>query len=358
MADTNDGSIAVQVGDLDTVQVSVDDKTADKLKEGQKAVEAQKRTRTRVSPDPILPEGPSPDQALAEAQAFAKQQEDARKAAEATAIAERARADAAEQGRQQALKESQEYQERANNSELTLIENRIASAQSELTALQDSYTRAAEAGEFKTLAEIQVKMSRVAATLDRHEAMKADIEANPRQTQTTEGAVVQPQTTNAVEQHLSQYAPAAQSWLRQHLDCLPPQFGGDATKHNKMMGGHYAALAKGFSANSEPYFKEIEAALNPPTQAQPQPVQQPTSQAAVVQPAGERSAPPMAAPVSHDAPASSSQPRSTREVRLTKDQQEMAKLSFPHLPEAEAFGIYARNLLELEAEGKIGRLTH
>ena len=36
----------------------------------------------------------------------------------------------------------------------------------------------------------------------------------------------------------------------------------------------------------------------------------------------------------------------------------MAKVSFPHLPEAQAYGQYARNLIELEAEGKIGRLTH
>jgi hypothetical protein len=40
------------------------------------------------------------------------------------------------------------------------------------------------------------------------------------------------------------------------------------------------------------------------------------------------------------------------------DQQEMAKASWPHLPPQEAFGLYARNLLELEAEGKMGRTTH
>jgi hypothetical protein len=36
----------------------------------------------------------------------------------------------------------------------------------------------------------------------------------------------------------------------------------------------------------------------------------------------------------------------------------MAKVSFPHLPEQQAYGQYARNLIELEAEGKLGRLTH
>jgi hypothetical protein len=33
-------------------------------------------------------------------------------------------------------------------------------------------------------------------------------------------------------------------------------------------------------------------------------------------------------------------------------------MAFPHLPESQAYGQYARNLVELEAEGKIGRLTH
>ena len=349
-----DNDITVQVDDLDTIQVAVDGEAPNAAE--QKTIEAkEKRTRTkRVSPE--LPEGPSPDEALAQAQAFAKQQEDARKAAEATAAAERARADAAEAARQHALKQNEEYQERANNSELTLIESRIASAQNELAALQDSYTRAAEAGEFKQMGEIQVKLSRAAAALDRHEALKAELEANPRQA-ATEGAVVAPQQhSSPAEQHLMQYAPAAQNWLRQHMDCLPPQFGGDTTKHNKMMEGHYSALAKGFTANSEPYFKEIESHVTPIVASQV------TSAAAETQPAvtaQQRSAPIPAAPATRDAPSASGQPqRNSRSVQLTKDQQEMAKLSFPHLKEQEAFGLYARNLLELEAEGKIGRLTH
>ena len=359
-----DDTIAVQVDDLDTVQVAVEDDNSTAKTEEQKVVEAKDKTRTRtkrVSPDasPAIPDGPSPDQALAEAQAFAKQQEDARKAAEQTAIAERQRADAAEAARQRAVKESEEHQERANNSQLTLVESRIASAQNEITALQDSFERAAEAGEFKKMGELQTKLARAAAALDRHEALKADLEANPPQN-TTEGAVTA-STGSPAEQHLAQYAPAAQSWLRQHMDCLPPQFGGDSTKHSNMMKGHYSALAKGYATNSEPYFKEIEANINSAAAIEPATQQTAISKAADVQPAAApRAAPAPAAPPSRDAPLASGQApqRSSREVRLTKDQQEMAKLSFPHLKDAEAFGLYARNLLELEAEGKIGRLTH
>ena len=359
MAEPNDGSIEIDVDDPATVQVAGDDDNTPNLETQKVApkVEKEPRTRTRkASPDPLLPEGPTPDQALAEAQAYAKQQEDARRAAEATAASERQRADHAESARQAALKQAEEHAERASNTELNLIESRIASETSTLSALQDAYEKAAEAGEFKKMAELQTKMSRAASALDRFEAAKAEIEANPRQP-STEGAVTAPQPSSPVEQHLAGYAPAAQTWLRQHLDCLPPQFGGDSVKNSKMMAGHYSALAKGFSANSEPYFKEIETHLNPA--AEPI-VHQPTSKAAEVTPAVTHRAPPApSAPPSREAPqASGAAPRNARSVTLSKEQQEMARMSFPHMDEKAAYGLYARNLLELEAEGKIGRLTH
>lgn len=351
--------LEIELDNLDTVQVAVGGENPDSAAQTAES-KPKPRTRTaRVSPDPV-PSGPSPEEALAQAQAFAKQQEDARKAAEATAQAERERADRAEAARQTAIRQSEEHQERANNSELNLIESRIASAKGELEALEEAYTRAAEAGEFKEIAKLQTKMAKVAAALDRHEALKADLEANPR-TPTTEGAITAPQTvSNPQEQHLAGYAPAAQSWLRQHLDCLPPQVGGNAEKHNKMMQGHYAALAKGYAANSDIYFKEIESHINPTASTQ-EPAAQVTSKAADTVAAGtepRRAAPAPAAPVSRDAPSASGQTQNRTTVRLSKEQQEMAKLSFPHLKESEAYGQYARNLLELQEEGKIGRTTH
>lgn len=348
MADKDDDTISISVDDLNTVQVVVDE---DQLDEPKVEAKAKERTRTkRVSPD-----SDTPEDALAQAQAFGKQQEEARKAAEATALAERQRADNAERARLQAIKEAEEHQERANNSELTLIESRIASAQSELTALQDSYTHAAESGEFKQMGEIQVKLSRAAAALDRFEALKSELEANPKTVTTTEGRVTAEPQISVSEKALQGYAPAAQNWLRQHMDCLPPEVGGNATRNSLMMAGHFAAKAKGLAEGSDAYFKEIENHLDQETH--PTIVQQqamPTTQA--------RTAPPPAAPVSRDAPQANGQPqaRSVREVRLTKEQQEIARMSFggPNVTDQQAYGMYARNLLELEAEGKLGRTTH
>lgn len=353
MADKDD-DIEIDLEGGDDIEVELEDGTTPK-----KVVEAAKdkkepRTRKpRVSPD--LPDGPSPDEALAAAKAHAETEANARKAAEATANAERQRADNAEAARQRAVKESQEHQERANNTELSLLESSIASAESELASHQEAYERAAEAGEFKAMGAIQVKLSKAAAALDRLSAAKSDLEASPRGT--TEGRVLEPDSQlSAQEKHLRGYGPAAQNFLRQHMDCLPPEFGGDASKYNKMMAGHHAAKSQGLAEGTSEYFKVIESHISPPAAVVAETGvnnQQATSKAAIVREA-QPSAPP-----SREAPVAAGQvQRSTRSVTLTRDQQEMAKVSFPHLPEKEAYGQYARNLIELEAEGKIGRLTH
>lgn len=357
MAGKDDDSIAVEVDDLDSVTVDVSD---DANLKDQKVVEnkpvKEMRTRTpRVSPDPEPVTGPTPEQALIEAQAFAKQQEDGRRAAEATAATERQMREQAQRQASDAQRDAEQQRERATNSELAVIDNGIAAAQQQIDSLQEEYTRAAEAGEFSKMGQIQTKLSKAAAALDRLENNKATFDVTTRQT--TEGRVEAQTTTqlNAVDRYLSQFSPTAQSWLRQHPECMPSSVGGSDSKYNTMMQGHYAALSQNLREGSPEYFKAIEDHIVPPVQQAA-----PVSKAAEVQAAETRPAKQVipSAPPSREAPTAQGQPRNVREVRLTKDQQEMAKVSFPHLPEAQAFGQYARNLIELEAEGKIGRSTH
>jgi hypothetical protein len=82
MADVEDDGITVNVDDLDVVNVDVEDapklaQEPEHIKQEIKKAE-KKAKKERVSPEP---QGPSPEEVLAQAQAFAKQQEDARKAA-------------------------------------------------------------------------------------------------------------------------------------------------------------------------------------------------------------------------------------------------------------------------------------
>lgn len=364
MAKDDDG-IIVNVDDADVVVVEgvepVEPKVEAKPKEEPKPAK-------RVSPvaDQQIVAQTSPEDALTQAQAYAKKQEDGRIAAEATAQSERQQREEADRRAALAQQERDQQRERAENSELAILENGIAAATDAVASFEGEYTRAAEAGEFAKMATIQTKLARAASQLDRLENEKATYEASGKRSQTTEGRVdAQPVVQqSAFERYVSQFAPAAQTWLRQHPDCAPSDVGGNGDKNSLMMSGHYAALAKKIQPNSPEYFTLIEQHLGGQA-ASVVPAIDPAvaSRAAEIQVAGEPAKPRQAqpsAPVSRDVLAANGQPtpRNVREVRLTKDQQEMAKVSFPHLPEAQAFGQYARNLIELEAEGKIGRLTH
>lgn len=351
MADKDD--VVVNVDDPDTIVVNVDDVV---LTEDQPEVRAKPEPKPRKAR--VMPEetpGPSPDQVIEELRANADREKRAREAAEATAASERARADAAERNRVQAQKDAEEYQQRAESTEMTLIDGNIAAAQSDLEAQQDAYTRAAEAGEYAKMAQIQTKIAKAAAALDRYEDAKASLESSRAAASTRAAATPAPTApANQTEQFLASFSPVAQSWLRQHMDCLPPAYGGDFSKNAAMMEGHYAATRQRIAEGTPEYFRVIEEHLGlrqpvAPPQPAPEPPQ-PRTHTKVQH----------AAPPSREAPEASgqTQPRNVREVRLTKEQQEIARLTWPHKSDQEAFGLYATNLLAAMAEGKIGRTTH
>jgi len=300
------------------------------------------------------------DEVLVALQKTVENQKASLSAAEATALAERRRADNATQLAQQREQEAKQARESAENTELALITTGVDNATRELASAEEELERALEAGEFKKAAQAQTKVSKAASALDRLETAKAAYESGARKP-TTEGRVEAPQThLTPFEQYVSSFAPAAQAWLRAHPDCVPANVGGNTTSNAKMMKGHYAALAEGAEPNSPDYFRIIEETAG---------YRQPTSLAAETVEAGEEEVAPKpkpapkrlaqpSAPVTRDPPSATGVPRTTRTVSLTKDQQDAAKMSFPQLTPQQAFAQYARNLVELEAEGKLGRMTH
>lgn len=279
-----------------------------------------------------------------------------RKAAEETAASERRRADAA-------AAEAQSARERAQSQEATILAGKIESEQAAFDAAKRDLVAAHEEGDFVKVADAQSRMSQKAARIER---LTAEKEAAETRQPTHEGRVPQ----NTVEGYLSAYTPRAQSFLRAHMDCLPPEAGGDPKKNARMMEGHYAALRQGHAADSDNYFQVIESYLQDPdgapaaapAAAAAAPAS-PTSSAATLQPAA--AAPRPAAPVSrapHSANGGTSEPTS---VRLSKEQQEIALLSFPQRSGEQdaawrkrAFGNYAREYVKAKAEGAIGRMTH
>jgi len=332
--------------------------------------------------DPVVVTEPKPRQrevktnaaddaaaALTQAVKTAETEANARRAAEATALAERQAREQAQRLAAQSQEEAKGYREQAETSQLTIINSGIESATREVDAYGTEWERAQEAGEFSKAKEVLKKLTRASATLDRLEADKAAFVSGARKVQTTEGRVEAPQVSQSpFEQYVGGFDPKAQAWLRAHPECVPSQVGGDATKNANMMSGHYAAMAKGLQPNSDAYFQVIEEHTG---HRQPVTPAAPVSGAAnvieaespVTPKAKPRQAAP-SAPVSRDAPGPNGAPQS-RTVSLTPQQQDIALISFAQKQgetdtdfKKRAFGSYARELLAATAEGKIGRLTH
>lgn len=267
---------------------------------------------------------------------------------------------------QQHREQQQATQDEGAQRELALITQSLEGANSQLGTLEQELARQNEAGEFKEAAKTQGKIARLAAQVDRLEVEKTTFEANigQRRTPTHEGTVQPPGSKveqrqepgtigQQLERWLSTLDPPAAKWIREHPDCAPPNLGGTASGYKKMLAGHYAADAAGVETNSPEYFKMIEESVGL-RQKEPPPG---NNQQRRPQPPGARRPIP-GAPPSREAPGGSQTPGRTRQVRLSKDQQEAALLSFPHLKPQEALAAYARNLVELEAEGKMGRTSH
>ncbi len=351
------GETDVVVPDETVVEVALDGAEPPK-KEAGGEVSAEPPVEPKKSAPRIRPGEASPDK-------------DAHAALQQTLESERRLRTAAEQNaanaQQQAVHErntrltrEQELDQARQNLEaraLSEIDTGISNATKEIASTQKELSSALAEGNFERVAEVQTRLSRASAALDRYEAKKADYETSQQSRTTTEGAVTgdqqATQQASPFDRYIGGMEPAAQTWLRAHPDCAPPQVGGKADMNSKMMRGHYDALAQGFPANSENYFRVIEEStgFREPVKAEedeeaPPPPKQPKKQASP------------SAPPSREPPGSPPTGNS-RTVRLTLAEQEAARFSFPNLKtDQERFAEYAKNKVALDSEGKLGRTSH
>lgn len=359
-----DDEATVTIDVSDAPELAEVEKEQEGQEEQQQAAAEPKVERKRLKEPEKEEEDDEASKALAEAQALAAEEARKRQAAEARAAQEAQLRQAAERTAADSVKDADDARADRDQTQLALLESGIDSAQREVQAFESQLASAYEAGDFKAVASIQTKLSTAAAKVDRLTASKEAF-TNQAETRkaapTTEGRVVQ-QPSNQVESYLAQMAPAAQAWLREHPECMPSQLGGDATANSKMMAGHYAAQAQNIVPNTPDYFRIIEehtghrkamsAASTTKAADQEDEAERPAPKTAK-QPKVQPSAPPSREPLT-----ARGQPSGKVSVTLSKDEQEMAKLSFPTLPLNQAYAAYARNKIELQAEGKLGRTTH
>ena len=329
--------------------------------------EAEAKPEPKPAPQPRVrikePEPPAPDVAATKAlQEAVDNEKRLRQAAEQTAATERQRADQEAARRQTREQELEQARQNIETRELSAIEAGIASATQQIAGAQRELSAALAEGNFEKTAEVQTRLSKATAALDRWEDKKATYESGQQtRTAVAEGGAVEQQpvvtTVSQFERYIGGMQPAAQSWLRAHPECAPSSVGGKEEMNSKMMRGHYDALAQGFAPNSDKYFQVIEESTGYRKPA--------VVEAASAGEEGGETPPPakpskqkqLSAPPSREPPGSSST-GTTRTVRLTKEEQEAARFSFPNMEPAKAFAEYAKNKVALDAEGKLGRTSH
>jgi hypothetical protein len=366
MAKEQDDQAVVEVPEEGVVEIQLDGaEGTEPEKKPEPKVETKKEPlpRVRIKDPPAA----DPDKVRADLEASVATERRLRQQAEATATA--ATQEAQRLARENTSRAAQLLTARENQeaAQLQTLETGIANATSQIDSAKKEVAAAMTEGNFEKVAEAQTKLSKASATLDRLEATKEDFvagkatrDAAAEATTTDEGATTI--VPSPIEQYVAKMAPKSQQWLRDHPDYAPTSFGGDDAKNAKMLRGHYDALSQGYAANSDDYFRVIEESTGirqAAAQEQEEDVDEETEKPAPKKKTAapqQREARPSAPPTRN--PPGSPQGGQSRTVRLTQAEQEAARISFPHLDVNKAYAEYAKNKVQLDAEGKLGRTSH
>ena len=209
---------------------------------------------------------------------------------------------------------------------MQLVDSAIGALKGSRTALREAYKQALANQDFDRAAEVNDEMASAAAKLAQLESAKQAMANRPKQ------QPIQPAPADPVEAMASQLTPRSAAWVRSH-----PEYARDNRLRDKMIAAHNLAVADGFVADTDDYFREVESALKiakPPEES---------GDAQATNPPQRRSSP-AAAPVSRSGTAPGSNPRV---VRLTADEIEIAEMS-KMTPEE-----YARAKMALKAEERL-----
>jgi hypothetical protein len=253
---------------------------------------------------------------------------------------ERAARIAAEARAHEASRVAVSAQNEVQDSNLTLVENAIETVTSNLTNLKAQYAAASQAGDHEALASLTEAMTKSNNQLADLERGRDALQAQPKKEVPPPRAPI----NDPVEALASSLSPRSADWIRAH-----PEFARDKVKFQKMIAAHNLVTAGGETkGDTDEYFEKVEDLLGirrtAPVIDDDTGADDPQKQTArVVQRRGES---PPAAPVSRGGGGPGSGGKNV--VRLTAMQREAAAAS--GLTDQE----YARNLVALKKEGKIG----
>lgn len=209
-----------------------------------------------------------------------------------------------------------------------LVESAIETLKREKQLVKQQLAEAHAQQDFDRIAELQDELAKHNADLSDLKRGQKAMKSEPRaQENMIPAQPIAPPQGALIDQIAASVTPRSAAWLNANRDQL-----NDDRTIKKMFRAHEDAVDDGIQPDSDEYFQYIESRLGLSSGAEaPQPAR--------------RSAPP-AAPVSRGSNGMGSRPNV---VRLTSEQREMAQMM--GMTDQE----YARNLLALQKEGKIGR---
>jgi hypothetical protein len=219
----------------------------------------------------------------------------------------------AERERNEAVQRAYTANNEKEDTNLRLIESAIGQVAANSTMLEQAYSDALIAGDTTRAAKIMREMAANEAKALQLQNGKQSLQESPRGPQ---------RPLDPVEAFASQLSPKSAAWVRAH-----PEYATNPKLTQKMIAAHNMAVADGFAADTDDYFESVEEALKINRRA-PAPARdddwsgEQFSDASRGQ--GGRQVAPSAIPVSRDVSPSG---RSTRAVRLTKDEVEIAELT-------------------------------
>jgi hypothetical protein len=224
-------------------------------------------------------------------------------------------------------------------SHLEQIQGAIENATKTKGILKAKYAEAAAIGDWAAAAEVQSEMADNAADIRQLKTGETALKNAPKP---TPRAPVDP-----VEAFCTQLSGPSATWVRAH-----PEFVTDPHKQRQMLAAHELAIARGNTADTDPYFKSIEKTLDltAPAALVPAHVDDPEPTAdAAARATGGRSAAPAAAPVSRSGNGAGGRPGV---VKLGPQQREMARNLFPDSKDPDLE--YAKNMtLEERKRGPV-----
>ena len=196
----------------------------------------------------------------------------------------------------------------------TLVETAITQIKETRSQLTHKYAAALSIEDFDAAAAVMSEMTTTAAHLQDLERGRAAMEAR----------LAEPKRsvrTDDIEQTAQALPPRAADWVRKN-----PETIATAANKNRLIAAHHMALADGYEAETDGYFRSIEKHYGIRKAESPPPA-------------------PASAPVSRGAVAP--QGSSSNRVTLTADEQEVARMN------GLTYQQYAKHKLELSKQGKL-----